>query len=173
MTPVHDAQLGMGLGEMTGGAALSPCGRYRYALSRSWDDDLPVALFVMLNPSTADADVDDPTIRRCVSFARSWGCGAITVANLYAYRATDPAELAVADDPVGPDNDYWIATLAADAELIVAAWGATAHPSPTRANSVRDLLRRACAVHCLGRTQHGHPRHPLYVPAATRREEWR
>jgi hypothetical protein len=161
----------MGFGEVRGGAELSPCGIYRYTLGRFWDDAAPVALFVMLNPSTADADVDDPTIRRCIAFARSWGCGGITVGNLYAYRATDPAELATVEDPVGPDNDYWLAELAADADFIVAAWGATSHPLPERCSRVRDPFLNG-AVHCLGRTKHGHPRHPLYVPSTTQLEEF-
>jgi hypothetical protein len=92
----------MSQGDLFGdrGATLSDCGRYRYRLWRRWADG-PTVLFVMLNPSTADADVDDPTIRRCIGFARSWGAGALEVVNLYAWRATQPAELKAAVGPVG------------------------------------------------------------------------
>src|SRR5262245_19133112 len=86
-------------------ALISPCGLYRYWLTRTWDNSLRRVCWVMLNPSTADAEQDDPTIRRCVGFARSWGAGGIIVVNLFAFRASDPKALLRAADPVGPDND--------------------------------------------------------------------
>src|SRR5215510_5582686 len=86
-------------------AVLSDCGRYRYMLRRTWDHSKPRVLFVMLNPSTADAEIDDATIRSCIRLAKGAGYGSFEVVNLYALRATDPAELQRADDPVGPKNN--------------------------------------------------------------------
>lgn len=142
------------------GATLSSCGRYRYDLLRRWDDRPPWVLFVMLNPSTADATSDDPTIRRCQGYARAWGYGALRVANLFALRSTDPAGLRCAADPVGPKNDATIQRLSHAAPLTVAAWGA----HPFALDRARDVARRLLlAPHCLDRTRDGHPRHPLYL----------
>ena len=105
------------------GAAFSPCGRYRWHLARTWDADGSRVAFVALNPSTADATHDDPTIRRCIGFARRWGAGGVDVVNLYAFRATKPRDLFAADDPVGPDNDAWIDAVVARADRVVLAWG--------------------------------------------------
>ena len=146
-------------------ATISDCGRYRYTLERHWDGDKPAVLFVMLNPSTADAERDDPTIRRCISFAKDWGYGSLLVGNLFAWRATDPKELFGVEDPVGPENDVALAGMRDRARLVVCAWGANrvAHGT-TRADSVRGMLGQSRA---LGLTRAGAPRHPLYVPAAT------
>lgn len=147
-------------------ALLSDDGAYRYWLSRSWDDAVWNLGFVMLNPSTADAAVDDPTIVRCAGFARRLGYGGITVLNLYAYRATQPADLWKAADPVGPDNDRHLALmLAGRAEAgsdVIAAWGANAKP-----DRVAEVLALPGAerMQCLGHTKHGAPRHPLYLPS--------
>lgn len=120
----------------------------------------------MLNPSTADGCTDDPTIRRCVQFSRRWGFGGLAVANLFGLRSPDPIALRAAEDPVGPDNDTVLGALVAEAALVVAAWGA--HPvAGIRAAVIRPVLG---ATHCLGVTRGGHPRHPLYVPAATEPE---
>ena len=89
---------------MKKGATISECGLYRYSLTRVWDDVLPMCIFVMLNPSTADADIDDPTIRRCINFAKREGCGSLMVVNLFAYRATSPADMKAAVDPIGSGN---------------------------------------------------------------------
>lgn len=145
-------------------AVLSDCGTYRYELSRVWDWDfeLPVVGWVMLNPSTADADVDDPTIRRCMGFARRWGYGGIVVRNLFALRATDPRELRLHPAPTGPDNMSYLAQAIHDA-FTVCAWGS--HPeavSPGRA-LVAQLRAAGADVRCLGVTKDYHPRHPLYV----------
>ncbi|MFI5614681.1 DUF1643 domain-containing protein [Amycolatopsis sp. NPDC051903] len=148
----------------TGTAVVSDCGAYRYELSRVWGDPTRLARFLMLNPSTADAGADDPTIRRCVGYAKTWHLGGILVHNLFALRATDPAELAGHPDPTGPDNDQWL-TAPAPAAVTVAAWGAhaTLHG---RDRHVRALLADAgVELHHLGdRTRDGHPRHPLYLP---------
>lgn len=141
---------------MTGGATFSRDRRYRYRLWRRWDRSRPVVAFVMLNPSTADARRDDPTIRRCIGFARAWGFGGVDVVNLFAYRATDPRDLLRVADPVGPRNWRHIQRAVLGAALVVAAWGA--HPSAAR--RVPISLPRA---RCLGLTRTGQPRHPLYL----------
>ncbi len=151
-------------------ALVSECGRYRYWLSREWDNDLPVACWIMLNPSTADATKDDPTIRRCVSFARSWSCGGIVVVNLFALRATDPKELRKATDPVGPHNDEHLKHSAGSTGPVVAAWGAHGAFKCRDRQVVRLLEGKA--LQCLGYTMKGHPRHPLYLADATALERF-
>ena len=143
-------------------AILSPCGAYRYRLSRTWDEALNPVVWVCLNPSTADASQDDPSIRRMMGFARGWLAGGIVVVNLFAARATDPRQLKGFADPVGPDNDRHILEAPAPAAVVV-AWGA--HPfARERAKAVLNLLRlRGRLIYCLGRTKDGHPRHPLFV----------
>ncbi|MDQ3934691.1 MAG: DUF1643 domain-containing protein [Actinomycetota bacterium] len=156
-------------------ADLSDCGTYRYALWRTWDPLKEAVLFVGLNPSTADAERDDPTIRKCVKFARSWGYGEIVMCNLFAFRATDPRELAKASarhgvDVVGPENEDYLGDQAEQAALVVAAWGN--NPAAlNRAPLVLPLL--GPDVRCLGTTQDGHPRHPLYVRGETRPQPYR
>lgn len=145
---------------MRGHAVFDPTGRYRYLLRRTWGSGPRVA-FVMLNPNAADALVDDPTIRRCVGFARRWGFRSVEVVNLFAYRARDPRELGRAADPVGPDNDRHVRDAIRRAELVVCAWGAT-RVARRRAAAVHDLLEGR-TVRCLGRTRSGAPRHPLYL----------
>src|SRR5438034_1141192 len=109
---------------MTRSAVFSQCRQYRYVLRRRWHDKLPSVLFVALNPSTADEISDDATIRRCIGFARDWGFGALWMANLFAFRSTDPTALLKVRDPVGPRNDWWLARLSLETTLTVAAWGA-------------------------------------------------
>lgn len=124
-------------------------------------------MFVMLNPSTADAEVLDPTVRRCVGFAVSWGFGSIDVANLFAYRSTNPAQLRRVVDPVGPENDFHIRELASSADLVVAAWG-NHGGLQERGRTVLNTLSLVRTVSTLGLTKLGHPSHPLYLPATTR-----
>jgi hypothetical protein len=145
-------------------AVLSLCQTYRYELRRSWADG-PTVGFIMLNPSTADANEDDPTIRRCISFAKSWGYAGLVVRNLYALRATDPTELKGHPDPVGPDNRMYLTEAAADA-LTVCAWGANADPVDAQA-LVSDLIVWGVKPHHLGLTKAGFPKHPLYLRADT------
>lgn len=154
-------------------AEFSPCGTYRYALYRAlWPEQPPyvdrndtTVLFVMLNPSTAGAVEDDATIRRCLSFARREGFARLAVGNLFALRATDPGELERHDDPVGPRNEWWLDHLIRNADLIVAAWGASPF-ARARAERVWPLLLTAPSpVQCLGVTQAGSPCHPLRLPA--------
>ena len=144
-------------------AEFSDCGRYRYRLSRVWNDRIPSVLFIGLNPSTADAEQDDPTVRRCIGFARQWGYGGMVLVNLFAWRATDPRELKRVIDPIGPENDRWIAAEAARAGRIVAIWG----NGGRLGDRDRAVLRRLGAVYCMGRTKKGCPRHPLYLAGTT------
>ena len=150
-------------------AVMCECGRYRYVLRRDLGELAPrhdgSVVWVMLNPSTADASQDDPTVRRCIGFTRAWGYGSLAVLNLYAFRATDPRIMRAmsADVRVGPDNDAWIARVVAEGALVVAAWGA--HAEWSRAREVAAIIGRP--LHCLGVTGDGHPRHPLYVRADT------
>ena len=149
-------------------ARFSACRRYRYALWRRWDDGETV-LFVMLNPSRADARRDDPTIRRCIGFARSWGFGALAVGNLFALRTPSPRELARSNAPIGNANDRWLRRLQHDAALVLAAWGNHGRLLG-RADAVRPTLSDP---HTLGLTRCGHPRHPLYVAGRTVPLRWR
>ncbi|RSK50991.1 DUF1643 domain-containing protein [Hymenobacter rigui] len=145
-------------------AYVSECERYRYTLARCWNEAGPVVCFVMLNPSKADAWQDDPTIRRCIGFAKAWGFGALNVVNLYSYRATKPADLKATPEPNGPESNQHLATVAAGASLIIAAWGN--HGEGERVAEVLTLLQgTGREIHCLGQTKTGAPRHPLYVRA--------
>lgn len=148
------------------GAAIA--GSYRYKLWRTWDYDLMPTAWVMLNPSTADATVDDPTIRRCMAFSRRWGAGGIIVVNLFALRATDPADLLRAaragTDPIGPENDRHLLDVFPACDVVIAAWGAHAM-AKDRAKAVLSLVPETMELSCLGTTKAGYPRHPLYVSA--------
>lgn len=169
------------------GAVLSDCGTYRYALWREWMTGEGTCLFVMLNPSTADASEDDPTIRRCIGFAQRWGYQRLAVGNVYALRATDPRVLKTARDPVGEygllaasprytydnRNDEWLRKLAMDPETkrVIVAWGANADPQ--RAAAVADVLTaHYFPVEHLGLTKAGAPKHPLYLAADTEPQHW-
>lgn len=145
-------------------ADISRCGAYRYSLQRAWRDGAPVAIFIGLNPSTADASIDDPTIRRCVGFADSWGCGALVMLNLFALRSTDPRELYNHPAPIGPENNNSLAHYARSAAHIVACWGAHGKLHGRDA-AVIDLLGRD-RLHALRFNKDGSPAHPLYLPAA-------
>lgn len=145
------------------GASLSPDRNYRYALWRIWEQNAPYALFIGLNPSTADEREDDPTIRRCKRFAADWGYGAVYMANLFALRATDPKVMLAHDEPVGIDNDVWLQDLARGAGVIVCAWGA--HGGYMQRDTKIMELLAAHDLMCLGTTKEGKPRHPLYIKA--------
>lgn len=156
----------------TGSATFSPCRRYRYTLTREGlGGQLGTVAWIMLNPSTADADVNDPTIRRCIGFTRTWGFGRLLVLNLYALRATDPDDLRRDPAPCGEDNDRVISELAPACDLIVCAWGT--HPmAPARARAVEDLLGPTTPLYCLRWTATGEPAHPLYLPGALEPEPY-
>lgn len=159
-------------------AVLSHCEKYRWILGRelkAFRLDRPrlkgTVLWVMLNPSTADAELDDPTIRRVIEFSRAWGYTKILVVNLYALRATDPKELWVADDPVGAENDAWIHQAAQGASRVILGWGA--HAKRERVAEVYELLTvDNPVVYCLGTNADGSPKHPLYLKNGTVLEVW-
>lgn len=161
---IADTTVQMATSTIRRSAILSGCRRYRYVLEREWRADLPGVLFIALNPSTADGHQDDPTVRRCIGFAQSWGFGKLAIANLFALRSANPTILLCDDDPIGPENDRWLIELAGRFTLTVAAWGAH--------NSVKDraadVLEMLINVHHLGLTNAGHPKHPLYLPKTTR-----
>ena len=153
---------------MQGMAIISDCGFYRYRLERVWGDG-PAATFCMLNPSTADAALDDPTIRRCIDFARREDCGRLIVVNLHAWRATKPAELRLAADPVGPLNREHLLAAAEETEgPLIAAWGGWGPPE-TGAAAAELFGPR---LQCLGMTQDGRPRHPLYLRKDAELRAW-
>jgi hypothetical protein len=158
---------GTGAEAMDRGAYISPCGRYRYSLWRQWAPG-PMVMFVGLNPSTADARLDDPTIRRCIGFARAWGYCGLMMTNLFAWRSTDPRGMLEADDPTGPDNDRVLLTAHAKAAVTIAAWGCHGTHGG-RHNAVRAMLPR---LHYLRLTKDGHPGHPLYLPVSLLPVEW-
>ncbi len=142
------------------GAVISECGQYRYSLDREFKERFDTCLFVMLNPSTADADLDDPTIRRCIRFAKDWGYRKLEVVNLYAFRATDPKQLWQVLDPIGPENDHHIRTASARAAMTIVAWGTNAKKDRQAA-----VLRMLTDPHALEVTKHRFPKHPLYIRA--------
>lgn len=153
-------------------AEISPDGVYRYELTRRWGDG-PFVCWVMLNPSTADAEVDDQTIGRCIGFARRWNMAGLKVVNLYALRATDPQALKTHPDPIGCDNAGYVHEAICASAFVVVAWGAS---DPHRGSGGGDILASAWGanvpVSCLGRTRAGFPRHPLYLKADTLLEVW-
>jgi len=151
-------------------AIVSSCGRYRYVLTRRLAAGRRTATFILLNPSTADASRDDPTICRCLGFARRWRCGRLVVLNLFALRATNPAELKQAADPVGPDNATWFAEMLRERAPgpIICGWGV--HGALDSQDRVVHALLAKLRLRprTLGVTLAGHPRHPLYVPYSAR-----
>jgi hypothetical protein len=163
------------------GAILSADGEYRYRLWRTLThpdqrtldgdaaaDDRTLA-FVLLNPSTAEATTDDPTVRRCLGYADRWGFDRVEIGNLFAYRATDPDELYDVDDPVGPENDDHLRAIADVADLTVVGWGHYGGGFPDRVETVVAILGDC---HALCETDAGQPRHPLYVPADVEPGRW-
>ncbi len=150
-------------------AILSDDGRYRYWLERRWDLRPPMA-WCMLNPSTADAYKDDPTIRRCMAFAEREGFGGIIVVNLMAFRATEPSVCLAQADPYGPENEYYLAQAAQKSGRgIVCAWGA--HGTRQMANVAVKAFGDV-ELWCLGVTKSGEPRHPLYLAESTPFTRW-
>lgn len=177
------------LGPPRSGASISDCGRFRYTLWRAWGEQMKngvpmkYANFIMLNPSTADATTDDPTIRRCVGFAKRWKLDGVAVTNLYPLRATDPAVMRSTPDRHGEHlsklpafegrltNDNAVLAYATGAEIVVCAWGV--HAEPGKAHQLLGMLGHyGIRTHCLGVTKDGHPRHPLYLPAHAEIKEY-
>lgn len=146
--------------------AFSPDRVYRYCLWRLWQNIAAprYVLWIMLNPSTADEDDLDPTLKRCVQFSKDWGFDGLCVCNLFAFRATKPEDMKAAADPVGDDCDYWIAKVAADAAIVVAGWGVDG-AFLQRDRQMKLLIPE---LHCLALTKDGHPQHPLFTKGTLR-----
>lgn len=143
------------------GALLSECRTYRYALWRTWKGGKGYACFIGLNPSTADETEDDPTIRRCIGYAKAWGYAGLCMLNLFAFRSTAPAQMMVAADPVGPDNDKHLQAYAVGAGVVVAAWG----NDGAHLNRHQDVMQLIPGLRCLKVNGSGQPAHPLYQRA--------
>lgn len=158
-------------------AVYSPCQRYRYALSHVWDDHVPYAVFVMLNPSTATAYAPDPTVARCIGYAKRWRHGGVVVLNLFALRSTDPQGLLACEDPSGTENDRIIAAHAAQTDGVLCAWGGPYSPKALgklvrlRAMRVKRLLAGRRLL-CLATSKGGEPRHPLYLRGELLPVDW-
>jgi len=145
--------------ELQKNAIFSPCRKYRYVLWRQWDKGVSV-VFIGLNPSTADETKDDPTIRRCIGYAKEWGYSGVFMLNIFAYRSTNPKDLRLVEEPIGSENDNYLKRYLS-ISLNVACWGiGGSHES--RGQKVIELLGRENLM-CLGQTKDGHPKHPLYL----------
>ena len=151
---------------------LSPDRKYRYRLTRLTGLGGGIVNFIMLNPSTADAEKDDPTIRRCIGFAKARGYGRLVVTNLFALRSTNPAELMKAQNPMGEDNPYWLTSEIDRADRVVAAWGAHGLAVAPGQHLRAYCKQQHITLSTLGLTKQGAPRHPLYVPASTPFHGW-
>ena len=141
------------------GGIFSPDRKYRYTLGRAWEPEKPYAMFVGLNPSTADEVNNDPTVRRCINYAKDWGYGGLCMTNIFAFRATDPKVMKRQEDPVGEENDRYLVECGKRAGIIIAAWG-THGVHMGRGKAVAEMLGY---LYCLGVTKDGHPKHPLYL----------
>lgn len=152
------------------GAEMS--GPYRYRLWRAWSDPVVprTVLWIMLNPSTADDELDDPTIRKCVGFSKKWGYDRLQVVNLFAFRATDPKHIPKGPSAIGPGNDDTIRAAVKDASLVVCAWGGS-KAADRRGPGMLTLLAGS-TLESLGETAKGHPKHPLFLPYTTERQVW-
>jgi hypothetical protein len=150
-------------------AKFSPCKNYRYILTRIWGKGDNLAMFVGLNPSTADEANSDPTVTRCVLYAQRWGYDGLIMTNIFAWRSTDPKALYAVPEPIGEENDAWLVTAAATAKIVVLAWGA--HGAyKGRGIDVLKLLRAPsltrAKLHFLKLTKEGYPGHPLYLKSS-------
>lgn len=154
------------------GALFSACKRHRYLLWREWDLGERTVLWVMCNPSTADQDVLDPTLRRCLRYSRDWGYGGMWVANVFALRSTDPQGLHKFEFPTGRDNDAYLMHAAASCDLVMVGWGV--HGSFLgRGEAASKILAKEAVLYCLGVNKDGTPKHPLYLRADAGRELYR
>ena len=140
-------------------AKFSSCRRYRYALWRIWDKSKARALFIGLNPSTGDEIKDDPTIMRCIKFAKSWDCGGVYLTNLFAYRSSSPREMMIFRNPIGNENDKWIKKLSEKSTIIIAAWG----NQGIHLNRSRIIEDKIPNLKYLKKNKSGQPSHPLYL----------
>lgn len=160
--PLIDGAYGVSKGDRK--VIFSPCRMWRYALTQVWDRRFPMLVFVMLNPSTADERQNDPTVERCERRAHKLGFGGVAVYNAFAYRSTDPRKLRQVDDPIGPTNDKYLASIVDTNKpcTIVVAWGKHASLG-RRFEKVLQILSQQQMVYCLGQNKDGSPVHPLYI----------
>lgn len=148
--------------------------QYRYRLTRLWDSARPAILFVMMNPSVADLEQDDRTVRRAIDFAHRWNFGQLLVGNVFAYRCTDQKRLLETSDPVGPENDIHLLAMAAESAKIVFAYGKPHRMLRPRGGQVAELFRsRGYKLHVLRLSQDGTPVHPLYLPGHLKPTLWK
>ena len=158
---------------LTKTAHISPCGTYRYNLTRDWGEGLGRVCWIMLNPSTADADVDDPTIRRCIGFTERWGYGGMEVVNLYALRATNPEELKNHPDPIPLMTGLSeVARAVGRCDLTICAWGVHGGHKNRGPAAARILRTPGNLLYTLRLTKDGHPAHPLYLPSHLKPFVW-
>ena len=168
--------------DVSGRAVFSECGKYRYTLERSWSALPRYALWIMLNPSTADAATNDATIRRCIGYARAWGYTGILVGNLYAWRSTSPRGLlfaaAAGSDPIGPENDRYLRGLVRRASLVMCAWGQSG-PTTLAKNAALQAIRprkyggdTGHDPYVLKLNANGEPAHPLRLSAKLEPAHW-
>jgi len=155
-----------------GTAIFDPTGRYRYRLDRHWGSEQPQLTLIMLNPSRANAEQDDPTLRRCIKLAQSWGYGGLVVVNLFAYCTAHPCILRQVPDPVGADTDAYLLEAAITADAIGMAWGNGGCFLGRDRNVCQLLWPYRAKWYCLGRNQSGQPRHPLYAPSSITLMPW-
>lgn len=154
-------------GHLPGTAVFSGCGRYRYLLARQLPGNGGICLFIMLNPSTADAQRDDPTITRCKAFAGLWGMSELRVVNLFGLVTSDPRQLALAHDPVGPGNDEVLVSQLRESGTVIAAWGNCGSLGGRSDRARRLMAESGASAYHLGLNISGEPRHPLYVNRST------
>jgi hypothetical protein len=154
------------------GATFDPNRIYRYRLWREWSPLKPTVAFLMLNPSTADEHVLDPTLRRCLGFAQVWGYGRMEIINLFALRATNPKQLYTHPYPEGPENDSWISLVASRAEQVVCGWGTHGEYRDRATCVALQLIENGVPMFCLGTTKGGMPKHPLYLSNKSERKSW-
>lgn len=158
------------------GAMISECGKYRYVLTRAWDfQNTCRCLFIMLNPSTADAYDNDPTVVRCIDYAKRFGCSSLAIVNMFAHRATDSRELSKVEDPVGPLNDMFLEDYIGEADIIIAAWSTGPKGNKElflqQEQRVKNKLPYS-GVYCLELSKDGHPKHPLYLKKNIKLQEF-
>lgn len=151
-------------------AVLDKTRKYRYLLKRQWGDSSNFVNFILLNPSTANEIVDDPTVKACISFAKRWGYDGLYITNLFAYRTKSPKELKKADSPIGEENDKYLSKHAKKSDLVVAAWGN--HGKFAGRNLEVLKIIKDTPIHCLGTTKLEEPRHPLYVRREQLAKKW-
>ena len=149
-------------------AKFSECKRYRYELSEVWDATKPMVLWILMNPSVANLDHSDPTLIKTGKYARAWGYGGQLIGNVHAYRATDSNEMLLVDDPVGPENDGALLSMAKRTQMIVLAYGMPPKKLAARGLQVANLLAKNYDLHSLKLNMDGSPSHPLYLPTNLR-----